>query len=189
MRVMLLCEDRMHQQFLEGICRERGYRVDRRDVAPRGGGAGSDWVIKRFARKVRELRAVGREQLGLLVALDGDNEGFARRLERLGEQLREEELAPRAEGEAIAVLVPKWSIETWILFFHEGIEIPESERSKDPREKEHRNALARLIARDWGRLKHDASRVVIAGWFSGRDSALLPSLGESRREARRLKLA
>jgi hypothetical protein len=188
MRITILCEDRMHQQFLEGLCGERGYRIERRDVAPRGDGAGSDYVIKRFAHHVRALRAMGREQRGLLVALDGDNEGFSQRLARLGDQLSEEGLSPRAEEELITILIPKWSIETWVLFLHDGIEVPESEKCKGSSNKEHRATLKRLSADKWGTLKHEASRMVIASWFAGHDSALLPSLRAGRHEASRLEL-
>jgi hypothetical protein len=183
MLISLLCEDRLQEQFLEGLCKERGYWIVRRDVAPSGEGSGADWVIQRFSRRVLEHRAFGREQRGLLVALDGDNQGCARRLARLDEMLREKGLTPRAEDERISILVPTWSIETWVLFLHDGTEIPEDEKSK-----EHRG-LARLTARKWRTLKRDASLAVTTAWFNGQDSAKLPSLSEGRREARRLKLA
>jgi hypothetical protein len=69
----------------------------------------------------------------LIVVIDADNETVARRLDQLAEKLKasddERVKKCRVEREQIARLVPKWSVETWILCLN-GEAVDEQTRYK-----------------------------------------------------------
>lgn len=53
--------------------------------------------------------------MAILVMIDGDNFGLTRRKQQLDEALRDAGELTRAPQEPIVILVPTWSIETWLL--------------------------------------------------------------------------
>lgn len=182
LRITLLCEDRRQEQFFASICEEHGWRVIDRHVAPRGRGSAEQWVRKQISTRVQLHRRWRRENRALLVGIDGDKVGVSRRREELDTELRDRGLAPISSGEAIAVLVPTWSIETWILFLHHGQVVPETEESKDL-------VPARLLAdKDRGTLTTPAMRQVRLAWARGDLHPELPSLTEGRAECAQLTL-
>jgi hypothetical protein len=77
---------------------------------PSGRGSGEQWVRKRYATAVNAFRQRStRATTWLIVAIDADTGTVDRRLRQLSDA------TPRAEDEAIAHLIPKRHIETWIL--------------------------------------------------------------------------
>lgn len=128
-RVMLLGEDVAHRQFLRELCAKLNWRVIDEAFAPRSGGAASGWVIRQFPQRLAELRA-GYQDLGLVVAIDGDNVGRSGRIEALRKACDEANTGPRLDRDPVALLVPTWSIDTWLLFFHQREVILETEKSK-----------------------------------------------------------
>jgi hypothetical protein len=188
LRITLLCEDRMQEQFLTAICEEHGWQVIDRHVAPAGLGAGSQWVRKQFPERVLYHRRWRRENRALLVAIDGDNVGLAGRCEECNAELTKQGKPGRAEDEAIALLVPTWSIETWILFLYDRRVVPEQEKSKDlvPNRLKARKARGTLIPAR-GTLKSDTIRQVMQAWVQGAEHPELPSLTAGRIEVERLK--
>lgn len=114
-RVDILCEDRRSERFLVRLCERFGIKVLYVYIAPAGKGTASDWILKQYASLVRRRRSKNHQRfLGLLVHVDGDNLGLAVRKEQFATQLREEQLDPRSDSESVALLVPTWSIETWL---------------------------------------------------------------------------
>jgi hypothetical protein len=114
--VTVLAEDERHVQL---ICRYL-YRLDysRHEirVEPLPGGRGCGEVRQRYVRAVKAFRGrAARARTAFVVAIDADRGNVERRLQQFRESLRHEGAAPRADGEAIAHLVPKRSVETWIL--------------------------------------------------------------------------
>ena len=76
-------------------------------MAPSGRGDASVWVKQRFADCVRLLRSLRHQQnLGLIVAIDGDNKGVAARKAELAAELIATSAAARGDDEAIALFVP-----------------------------------------------------------------------------------
>jgi hypothetical protein len=87
LRITLLCEDRMQEQFFATICEEHGWRVIDRHVAPLGRGAASQWVRKQLYERTLLHRKWRRENRALLVGVDGDNVGVSGRREELNAEL------------------------------------------------------------------------------------------------------
>src|SRR5678816_3410471 len=95
-RVRLLCEDRRTDRFLRRLCKRFDVFVLESDVAPAGIGDASLWVRKRYAACVELLRARRHQRnLGLIVAIDGDNKGLDRRKAELAAELEAAEVTPR----------------------------------------------------------------------------------------------
>jgi hypothetical protein len=117
LRVEIVCEDSEHEAFARRLF-ERWYRVGRRRIhftkAPKGQGAASQWVTKQFPDFARRARANRHQaRLGFLAITDGDSVGFA---ERKTELLRH---AVRESDDRIAMWIPTWEIETWVLWLTE----------------------------------------------------------------------
>ena len=182
LRITLLCEDRLQEQFFVTVCEEQGWQVIDRHVAPRGHGAASQWVREQFSERVMYHRRWPREQRALLVGIDGDNMGVSDRNTELDAKLRATGEQGRRMDEAIALLVPTWSIETWILFLHDGQVVPENQPSKE-------HLPARYKAdKERGTLKSEVIRQVRVAWTRGDSHPDLPSLEGGRAEVTRLIL-
>jgi hypothetical protein len=114
-RVRAWCEDRGHERFVRDVLKHR-YNLGRRDVdvkpAPRGLGSASQWVIAAYPEVVRQMRAARKQaNLGFLVVVDGDSVGLVARLRSLCGQPNR-----RASTDRLAIWVPTWNIETWVLW-------------------------------------------------------------------------
>jgi hypothetical protein len=120
-RIFALVEDRLQQQFLYRFLLLSGIRSDEIeiDLSPSAHGAAEHWVRKNFPRFVKKCRArnARNTSTGMIVMLDADSESVRRHIEELDEALTDQDLEkidPR--NDPIARLIPKWSVETWILF-------------------------------------------------------------------------
>ena len=117
-QVAVLAEDDRHQGFVRRYLYRLGHsRHDIRfEPLPSGRGCGEQWVRERYAQAVRAYRArSARAGTALIIAIDADAGDADRRLRQLREALEQAGLATRTDGEAIVHLIPKWSVETWIL--------------------------------------------------------------------------
>lgn len=122
--VFLLVEDKRHQSFLRRFLLKNG--IDKREMkfapVPDGRGSGKQWVLNQFANQVRICRARNmRASSSLIAMMDADELTVDECMSGLDERLSRSGL-PRVEfkRDRIARLVPKWSIETWILFLSAG---------------------------------------------------------------------
>ena len=115
-RVVVLAEDERHQRFVRYYLYRIGHtRHDLRfEPLPSGRGCGEQWVRERYAAAVRAYRG-RRAKTALIVAMDADVGDVDRRLVQLRSALSQAGWDARADGEAIAHLIPRRSIETWIL--------------------------------------------------------------------------
>jgi hypothetical protein len=118
--VLVLAEDQRQRQFIYRFLVHAG--VDRRqmriEVSPSGQGSGEQWVRKNFARQARKCRARNaRTSTGMIVLLDADKLSVQEHLIELDAALIAAD-EPRYDPsqDTIARLIPKWSIETWILY-------------------------------------------------------------------------
>lgn len=123
MRLRVLCEDRKTENLVRRLCDAWGigYREARISVAPSVRGAASAWVLAQYADHLAGFRAVANHQLelGLLVVVDGDSQGVVARkstLEARAGGASGRRGAPRGKGERVAIWVPTWSVETWLLW-------------------------------------------------------------------------
>jgi hypothetical protein len=117
-QVIVLAEDEHHQRFVRRYLERLQYSAHeiRFESLPSGRGCGEQWVRERYAGVVRTYRwRSARAKTALVVAIDADKGDLERRLRQLQEALAQANLVPRSNDEAIVHLVPKRSIETWIL--------------------------------------------------------------------------
>jgi hypothetical protein len=116
--VTVLAEDERHVRFVHRYLRRLGYTNHeiRIEPLPSGRGCGEQWVRERYAQAVKAFRSrAARARSALVVAIDADTEPVSRRLQQFRESLRLVQQPDRDDAEAIAHLIPKRSIETWLL--------------------------------------------------------------------------
>lgn len=175
LRVTVLSEDARTEGFIRALLISLGFHARRMtfDTAPSGQGAAEAWVLRRYLGEVRELRRRGYQKaLRLIAVRDGDRFGLAARKLQMEQELKTAGLVPRGPDDAIAVLIPTWSIETWLLALlgetgvHESTSLKTAFEGRKTREREDVRAAAEA-------------------WRSGAGSQL-PSLVDGRVELERI---
>jgi hypothetical protein len=87
------------------------------EALPSGKGCGEQWVRERYPTSVRAYRErSAKASTALVVVIDADTDHADRRHRQLREALAELGLSERGADESIVHLVPRRSIETWVLF-------------------------------------------------------------------------
>jgi hypothetical protein len=116
--VVVLCEDLMHLNFVRRYLILRGIesRRIRGNVAPRGRGAGVQYVITNYPVEIKALRSRSYLRAGLVALIDADTSSVDERLRQLENSLIQGGQSGRSDSERIASLSPKRNVETWI--FH-----------------------------------------------------------------------
>ena len=152
-QVTVLAEDQRHQQFARRYLERLNYsrREIVMDALPAGKGAGEKWVRQRYARLVAAYRArVARAGTALVVMIDADTSEVSHRLRQLQDALAQANVKPRSENEKIAHLVPKRSIETWILLLT-GTDVNEDTSYRNAPDVDDRVKAAALKLFEWSR--------------------------------------
>lgn len=103
------------------------------EVLPSGRGCGEQWVRERYPTAVGAYRErSARAKTALFVTIDADTEDVERRQRQLRESLTQLGLSVRTQEESIVHLIPKRSIETWVLFLHGRTVDEDTDYSRDP---------------------------------------------------------
>lgn len=144
-RIRVWCEGHRDEAFLRRVLACEGFEP--RDltfnVAPRGRGSASSWILEQFQREVlaQAKRCRNQEELFFLVAIDGDAVGLDGRLAQL---------AARGSDSRIAAFVPCWSVETWLLHLS-GNSVDESRslKARIASELEFREMLRSVTCSAW----------------------------------------
>lgn len=120
--VILLCEDNLTAALFRFYLIRCGihHRDIRFLVSPKGRGAGENYVIRQYPAQVDAYRlSKAKKDTWLIVSIDADTGTVAGHLEQLNASLRQsgnQRLRDiNIENEAIARLVPRRNVETWIL--------------------------------------------------------------------------
>jgi hypothetical protein len=145
-RGTILAEDRRTERFVRElvVCLGFDKRKFRFSIAPSGKGNASNWVRAQYVVEVNLLRRKRYQRLCLIAVRDGDNDGFAVRKAHLDAALA----SPREADEAIATLVPTWSIETWLFALLGDDTIGEDSPQKQNFENLYRGRAERYALRD-----------------------------------------
>ncbi len=77
--------------------------------------------------ELRAVRSKSTENVGLIVIIDGDDQGVAGRKRSLHQACSDREVAPPGDGDCVLVCVPTWNIETWLAFL-QGEVVDETRR-------------------------------------------------------------
>ncbi len=121
-QVTILAEDRRHARLVRAYLHKKLPNLPQKVIkdAPMasGRGSGAQRVIDRYVIEVKAY-CTRQARKWLIVVIDADAKPIQHRLNDLRQRLEESEDERlrrfRAETEQIARLIPKWSIETWIL--------------------------------------------------------------------------
>lgn len=171
-QVVLLCEDKRHEQFCRRFLSERGvsHRRIRSLVAPPGCGDAKAWVRERYPMELKAYRAKANHLTNSLVVMtDVDQETHQQRRSSLENACQLAGITDATLNERILVALPKWAIETWILNLM-GEPLPEETRVQ-PSHKQRANPLSNQAAK---RLAQACSGTRLPrGWPE------LPTLGDA----------
>lgn len=166
-QLVILCEDIQHEAFLHRFFANMGWEKRRFRVvkAPPGEGAADAFVRRRFVVELREHRRRRRVDRAVVVMVDGDARGVARRIRELDDACRQSGVPPRSGEDRIAVFVPTWSVETWLAYLDGETVTPDRQdypRLRRERECErHVGPLAAMCRA--GSLRRPAPRSLLAG--------------------------
>jgi hypothetical protein len=157
--VFILAEDQRQKQFIHRFLTTSGLNSHQMtiEVSPSGQGSAEQWVRKNFARQARKCRARNtRASTGMFVLLDADSGSVQEHLRELDAALiAEDQPKFNSMTDKIARLIPKWSIETWILFL-----ISNGEHTPPLGEGEpYKNSKT---AEEWSELIPEASEIFFA---------------------------
>jgi len=114
-KVTILCEDLLAATVVRRLLIARGFA--KRNIyvhdLPSGAGAGSQFVHDAYPTAVRAVRR-GHVAASLVVHTDADNRSVQERHADLATALAAAAEPARAPNEPIALIVPKWEIDTWV---------------------------------------------------------------------------
>lgn len=187
MRLHVLCEDSLHQRFVERLAERWGIARHHCDIdaAPKGEN-GSAYVLANYPDAVRKLRMRSHDaNVCLLVVIDGDREGLARRRRELASALEKAGVDP-VDPARVAIVVPTRHIETWIAWLCGHRPIEESRRYKANTADD---AEAREVGRAIERGEYSPRRAVDA-WepAMAEEGRHVPALTDARGEVGRIGL-
>ena len=187
LRLLILCEDQLHQAFVERLADrwEVGPRQRKVKAAPHARGSAAQFVLDNFVGFVKSWRSQHDANVGGLVVIDGDEHGLARRRQQLIAKLAEAGEPSLDRGDPrFAILIPCWHIETWIAWLcgHRPVDEQTCYKPEDPRGSE----VGRRIKRG-----EYSARMAVKAWTPARGDEVehVPSLDASRAELRRLGVA
>jgi hypothetical protein len=147
-KIVLLCEDSQHEAFARRFLGGMGWntREIRVEKSPSAGGSAEQWVRERFPKELNVYRH--RRQLAasaMIAIIDADAKGVNDRVREFKEVCDARQMKFRYPDEAVAIVVPKRNIETWIHYLN-GNSVNEQETySKLDRERGCRTAVDNLI--------------------------------------------
>ena len=153
--VVLLCEDQQHAVFVRRLLREMGWTHSnmRTEFLSPGSGSAEQFVRERFVKELAEYRRVrNRVSATLVVMIDGDRLGPARRRAELKDACQSQGVAFLESAERVLIAVPTWQIETWFAYL-DGEDVDETKRDyrrlSRPRDCErHVDKLAEMCRRN-----------------------------------------
>lgn len=142
-----------------------------------GHGSGEQLVRKQYVSEVR-AHLIRQARKWLIVVIDADAMTVENRLRQLSQELQQSEDTRvrncKVEAEQIARLIPKWSIETWILFLNSE-QVTETTAYK--RTNRNWDEMIKPASAELSRLVHRQQIL---------DASCIPSLRRGVEELRRL---
>lgn len=187
LRLLILCEDELHQAFVERLADrwDVGPRQRKIKAAPHARGSAAQFVVDNFVGFVKSWRSQHDANVGGLVVIDGDEHGLACRRQQLIAKLAEAGEPALDRGDPrFAIVIPCWHIETWIAWLcgHRPVDEQACYKPEDPRGSE----VGRKIKKG-----EYSARMAVKSWIPahGDEAAQVPSLTAARDELRRLGVA
>ena len=155
-RFTVLVEDRPLERFVRECLHALG--VHTREIRivgyPAGRGSAKQWIDREYPIQVQAHRRRSSENIALVVGTDADEQTVQQRVQRLAEVLQEAGREARAAHERIALWIPRWNIETWLLFLN-GQAVDEAANYKGQAREVDIKAAAREFVRRFRRYIND----------------------------------
>lgn len=115
-RLVVVCEDLLHEVFARAFLYRRGF--SRHDLqfekAPVGRGDAKQCVRERLPIEIEAMRKFRGASRGVLCITDADSSTTHARIQSLDECCHSSGIAPRSENEPVFYFVPRWEIENWL---------------------------------------------------------------------------
>ena len=151
--IYVLAEDQRQRQFIYRFLATAGFNLRQIsfELSPSGQGSAEQRVRENFPRLARKCRARNarhaRPSTGMFVILDADKRSVQERLDELDAALiSENQPSYDSERDTIARLIPKWSIETWILYLSSpGMATPSISEDKPYKDTKSEEQWSELI--------------------------------------------
>ena len=143
-KIVLLCEDLQTACFMRRFLKKRGWKAHdiREEIAPKGKGAGEQWVRERFPDELLAMRQQG--NVTLVVGTDADTMTVEERISTLDKQCQTKGISVRTAQERVIMAIPRRNIETWFAYLR-GESVNEDEiYRRYPNEGDCRNDVAAL---------------------------------------------
>jgi hypothetical protein len=153
-QVVVLAEDQVQVRLVRAYLKGRGFSNHDITVEPlsSGRGSGEQWVRERYSKAVKAYRwRSTKAATALVVMIDADTGSVDRRLQQLRQALVQHGLDERSQTERIAHLVPKRSVETWILCLNESQVDEDTDYRAEPGVDKQIGTAATVFF-DWSRL-------------------------------------
>ena len=154
-RITLLVEDEMIERFARRVLEALGYATREMFFLPYpiGKGSNKQWLNQNYAKQVKIFRSKANNQkIALLVATDADEMQVLARRRSLEEVLQTADPNARNEKERIALWIPRWNIETWVLALS-GEAVNEDKNEKTRVGKSDLRAVAAEFVRQYRELQ------------------------------------
>jgi hypothetical protein len=126
--IVVLCEDPLHFTFVNAYLGHWKVATGKitKNQGALGSGSGQQHVIARFPDELsRQRRNVVRRRAALIVIVDADTEPVEQVEKTMFAKLKDAEQPPPQGSEAVAILIPKRSVDTWIEYFRTGQRVSE----------------------------------------------------------------
>jgi hypothetical protein len=118
-RVQIIVEDETLERLVREVLRLSGFNRHELRVTPYpvGRGSAKAWVNRQYPLEVSRLRSRSYQNLAVVVGTDADEMSVQQRAAELADMLVHAKCGPRDASERIVLWIPKWNIETWLLYF------------------------------------------------------------------------
>lgn len=147
-KIVLLCEDSQHEAFARRFLKGMGWntRELRVEKSPSASGSAEQWVRESFPSELETYRRRKPRAASALIAMtDADSTDVQTRIKGFETACNSRQIPFRAADEAVAIVVPKRNIETWLRYLAGESVDEESYYPKLERERGCKLAVDRLL--------------------------------------------
>jgi len=147
-KITLLCEDSQHESFVRRFLKGMGWntREIRVEKSPAATGSAEQWVRETFPKELEIYRNRSHKAAtGLIAVIDADTMEVLERMNEFKAICSTQNVSFRTENDAVAIVVPKRNIETWIYYLNGQQVTEENSYPKLSKERECKSVVNNLV--------------------------------------------
>lgn len=148
--IVLICEDSQHEAFARRFLDGMGFDTRQLQVvkSPSADGSAEQFVKERFPTELDAYRSRRTKAASALIAMiDADSKEVQDRVDEFKVSCQKRQIDGRRSDEAVAIVVPKRNIETWITYLNEQPVDESNAYPKLDRERACKGAVDALVER------------------------------------------